>query len=124
MARPRKNPVQPLRKTHVKKDDMVVLLSGVDKGKSGRILSVDRKKNRVLVEGVNVRQQTMRRTPSNPQGGLAEKECPVHISNVMLESMFREREAKRAKPVSEAPAGDPVGVSAAEQTDNQEKGES
>jgi len=124
MARPRKKPAQRLRKMHVKKDDTVVILSGVDKGKSGRILSVDRKKMRVLVEGVNVRQQTLRRTPSNPQGGLAEKECPVHISNVMLESKFQERQKHRESSGSE-PSGKTVeSASETEQTDNQEKGES
>ncbi|NOY80327.1 MAG: 50S ribosomal protein L24 [Kiritimatiellaeota bacterium] len=114
MARPRKNPAQRLRKTHVKRDDVVVVLTGIDKGKSGRVLSVDRKKARVLVEGINVRQQTMRRTPSNPQGGLAEKECPIHISNVMPEDKYRERRKK---------ADETTPTAAGAKTETQEKGE-
>ena len=70
---------------HVKKNDTVRVLSGKDKGKSGRVLSVDWGKSTALVEGVA---QMKRHTRPNPQknikGGIVSKEAPVHISNLMV----------------------------------------
>lgn len=67
---------------HVKKGDTVLILAGADKGKSGRILSVNPEKNRVVVEGVNIIKKHARPTQRNPKGGIVEKEAPIHISNV------------------------------------------
>ena len=74
-----------LHKIKVKKDDTVKVISGRDKGKTGRVLHVDRVKGRVLVEGVSM---IKRHTRPNPQrqikGGIAERESQIAISNVMV----------------------------------------
>ncbi|CEP68034.1 Ribosomal protein L24 [Moorella glycerini] len=71
-------------KVHVKKGDLVMVITGKDAGKKGKVLSVDRAKGRVVVEGVNVVKRHTRPTPRMPQGGIIEKEAPVASSNVML----------------------------------------
>ncbi len=68
---------------HVKKGDIVVVLSGDDKGKQGRVLRVLPKTGRVLVEGINRVYRHVKRSRKNPQGGRLEKEAPVHVSNVL-----------------------------------------
>ena len=66
---------------HVKENDQVMVISGANKGKTGRVLRVMLDKNRVVVEGVNlVKRHTKPR--SNKQGGIVEKEAPIHASNV------------------------------------------
>jgi len=72
------------KKLHVKKGDDVKIIAGNDRGREGRVLAVFPKKERVLVEGVNMRIHHERPTQQNPQGGRIEKEAPVHISNVMV----------------------------------------
>lgn len=67
---------------HVVKGDTVIVTAGNDKGKTGEVLRVDPEKNRVLVKGVNVRVKHRKPTQQNPQGGILEKEMPIHISNV------------------------------------------
>ena len=67
----------------VKKGDTVVVIAGKDKGKKGLVLSVDAKKDRVLVEGINVVTKHNKPSQTNPQGGITTKEAPIHISNVM-----------------------------------------
>ncbi len=71
-------------KFKIKKNDQVVVIAGDDKGKSGRVLDVDSKKSRVLVEGVNVHIKHQKPNQQNQQGGRVEMEFPVHYSNVML----------------------------------------
>ncbi len=68
----------------LKKDDVVVVIAGRDKGRQGRVLKVIPETGRVLVEGINVVKRHTRPTPQNPEGGIIEKEMPVHQSNVML----------------------------------------
>jgi large subunit ribosomal protein L24 len=72
-------------KVKIKKDDIVKVISGRDKGKTGRVLNVDREKGKVLVEGISM---VKRHTRPNPQrqikGGIAERESAIHVSNVML----------------------------------------
>jgi large subunit ribosomal protein L24 len=67
-------------------DDTVVVTSGKDKGKTGRILRVDVKKDRVFVEGLNIVKRHQRAQPGNPNAavGVIEKEGPIHVSNVAL----------------------------------------
>jgi large subunit ribosomal protein L24 len=72
------------KKLHVKKGDNVLVLAGNDKGKQGRVLMVFPEKDRVLVEGVNIRIHHEKPTQENQQGGRMKKEAPVHISNVMV----------------------------------------
>ncbi|MDA1260190.1 MAG: 50S ribosomal protein L24 [Planctomycetota bacterium] len=67
---------------HVKKNDEVLVLAGNDRGKTGRVLKVLPKSNRVLVEGINVRVKHLRRSQASPQGGRVEHEFPIHASNV------------------------------------------
>ena len=71
-------------KTNIKKGDNVYVLSGDDRGKQGRVLSVDRQKLRVIVEGVNFVTKATKPSAQHPQGGLVKKEAPVHISNLAL----------------------------------------
>jgi len=69
---------------HVKKDDKVVVISGKDKGKVGKVLQALPKVNRVIVEGVNMIKKHQKPTQNMQQGGIVEKEAPIHVSNVMF----------------------------------------
>ena len=71
-------------KLHIKKGDMVYVLAGDDRGHSGRVLSVDRKKMRAIVEGANIVTKATKPTAKYPQGGLIKMEAPIHISNLSL----------------------------------------
>ncbi|WP_020620148.1 50S ribosomal protein L24 [Paenibacillus daejeonensis] len=71
-------------KLHVKKDDNVIVITGKDKGKKGRVIAAYPRENRVLVEGVNMVKKHSRPTQQNPQGGILEQEAAIHVSNVML----------------------------------------
>jgi len=71
-------------KLHVKKEDTVIVITGKDKGKKGRVIAAFPRENRVLVEGVNLVKKHTRPTPQNPQGGIITQEAPIHVSNVML----------------------------------------
>ncbi|MFS0724466.1 50S ribosomal protein L24 [Paenibacillus sp. 1P07SE] len=71
-------------KLHVKKDDNVIVITGKDKGKKGRVIAAYPRENRVLVEGVNMVKKHARPTQQNPQGGILEQEAAIHVSNVML----------------------------------------
>lgn len=68
---------------HVKKGDKVMVISGKDKGKEGIILEAFPKKDRVIVEGVNVVKKHAKPSQANPQGGIIEFEAAIHVSNVM-----------------------------------------
>ncbi len=68
----------------IKRDDTVMVVSGNDRGKTGRVLQVLPDKDRVVVEGINLVKKTLRKTQDNPQGGFADIEAPLHISNVLL----------------------------------------
>jgi large subunit ribosomal protein L24 len=72
------------RKLNIKKGDDVKIIAGNDKGLEGRVLAVFPKKERVLVEGINMRVHHDKPTQDNPQGGRIEREAAVHVSNVML----------------------------------------
>ncbi|MEM6278575.1 MAG: 50S ribosomal protein L24 [Verrucomicrobiota bacterium] len=71
-------------KTHVKKNDEVVVISGNHKGESGRVLQVFPEKGHVIVEGVRLIKKHAKRSQDRPEGGIIEKEGPIHISNVKL----------------------------------------
>ena len=68
----------------IKKGDRVVVLAGKDKGRQGSVLKVFPKDERVLVEGLNIVQRHTRPTQSDPQGGIKNKEAPIHLSNVAI----------------------------------------
>lgn len=88
-------------KLHVKRDDEVVVITGKDKGKRGKIISVVVKKDRVFVEGVNVQKKHVKKNQQNPNGAILEREGPIHVSNVMLAAKFDARAAKRGTPAAE-----------------------
>ena len=67
----------------VKKGDMVKIISGNDKGKTGRIIKTFLSKDRILVEGVNIVKKHSRPSQENPQGAILEKELSIHVSNAM-----------------------------------------
>jgi large subunit ribosomal protein L24 len=69
---------------HVRTDDTVEVISGDDGGKRGRVLRVDRKAGRIVVEGVNRVKKHVRKSQKNPQGGVLSREAPIQLSNVML----------------------------------------
>jgi large subunit ribosomal protein L24 len=88
-------------KFHVKKGDEVEVISGNFKGSTGKILEVLPNKQRVLVEGVRIIKKHLRKSEDNPQGKIAEREGPIHISNVKLVEKKAEKKTK-AKPKKEA----------------------
>jgi large subunit ribosomal protein L24 len=69
---------------HVVKNDTVKILSGKYRGKIGKVLKVFPEENRVIVEGVNIIKKHTRPSQKNPQGGIVEKEAPIHVSNVIV----------------------------------------
>ncbi|MEV2907302.1 50S ribosomal protein L24 [Paenibacillus larvae] len=71
-------------KLHVKKDDTVIVITGKDKGKKGRVIAAYPRQNRVLVEGVNMVKKHAKPSQQNPQGGILSQEAAIHVSNVML----------------------------------------
>jgi len=81
-------------KFHVKKGDEVEVISGNFKGSSGKILEVLPAKQRVLIEGVRIIKKHLRKSQDNPQGKIAEREGPIHISNVRLIENKAERKTK------------------------------
>jgi large subunit ribosomal protein L24 len=73
-----------MAKLHIKKGDNVMVIAGNDKGKQGRVLSVDVEKLRAIVEGVNLVKKHTRPNADNPKGGIIEQEAAVHISNLKV----------------------------------------
>ena len=80
---------------HVKKGDHVEVISGNFKGSSGKILEVLPKKQRVLVEGVRIIKKHLRKSQDNPSGKIAEREGPIHISNVKVVEREKSKETKK-----------------------------
>lgn len=72
------------KKLHIKKGDTVLVIAGNNKGKKGRVLEIITKTERAIVEGVNMMKKHTKPNAATPQGGIVEKEAPVHISNLML----------------------------------------
>lgn len=73
-----------MAKFHIRKDDTVKVISGEYKGDEGKVLEVYPDKNKALVEGINVVKRHTKPNAATPNGGIVEKEAPVHISNLML----------------------------------------
>lgn len=71
-------------KLHIKKGDMVQVIAGDNKGKQGKVLKVEVSKQRAIVEGVNICRKATKPNAQNPQGGIIEKEAPIHVSNLMV----------------------------------------
>jgi large subunit ribosomal protein L24 len=68
----------------IKKNDMVMIIAGNDRGKTGKILKVFPKTNKAIIEGINMRKRHTKPTQKSPQGGILEKEAPINVSNVMM----------------------------------------
>ncbi|MCI6161729.1 MAG: 50S ribosomal protein L24 [Prevotella sp.] len=73
-----------MAKLHIRKNDTVYVLSGEDKGKTGKVLKVLVAKERAIVEGVNIVSKSAKPSAKNPQGGIIKQEAPIHISNLSL----------------------------------------
>jgi len=87
---------------HVKKNDVVVVLSGTEKGKRGRVIRVDRKKQRVIVEGVKLVKKHMRKSQLRPQGEIVTREGTLHVSKVMKAELYDARRAGHPAPAATA----------------------
>ena len=74
---PKKHPI-------IKKNDKVIILSGKEQGKIGNVLKVDNEKERVIVEKINMVKRHTKPSAASAQGGIIEKEAPIHISNLMI----------------------------------------
>jgi large subunit ribosomal protein L24 len=96
-------PRHPQAKFHVKKNDEVVILSGTQQGKRGKVLEVLRDRSRVIVEGVNFIKKHSRKTPQQPEGGIIEREGALHISKVMLAAAYDSRKSASTRPAASAP---------------------
>lgn len=83
---------------HVKKNDEVVVLAGADKGKRGRVIAVDGKAQRVIVEGVRMTKKSMRKSQQYPNGKILEREGAIHISNVMKAEAYDGSRKRPAAP--------------------------
>ncbi|MDE5627989.1 MAG: 50S ribosomal protein L24 [Muribaculaceae bacterium] len=73
-----------MSKTYIRKGDTVYVLAGEDKGKTGRVLEVQREKGRAIVEGINMVTKATKPSAQYPQGGLVKKEAPIQLSNLNL----------------------------------------
>jgi len=83
-----------MSKTDIKKGDEVVVIAGSHKGQRGKITVYDRADERVTIEGLNLVKRHLKRTQDG-QGGITEREAPIHRSNVMLGSLWDARRAKK-----------------------------
>ncbi len=96
-------------KLHVRKGDQVEVISGNFRGSTGKVLEVIARKQRVLVEGVRMIKRHLKKSQDNPQGKIAEREGPIHISNVKVveraeregKGRGKEKKSKAAKPKGE-----------------------
>ena len=68
----------------IRKNDNIVVIAGNDSGKTGKVLKVFPKTSRIIIEGINLRKKHTKPNQKNPQGGILEKEAPIHVSNVMI----------------------------------------
>ena len=68
----------------IRKSDMVTVIAGNARGKTGKVLKVYPERQRIIVEGVNIMKRHTRPSQKNPQGGIVQREAPIHVSNVML----------------------------------------
>ena len=72
------------KKLHIRKGDTVKVISGEDKGKTGKVVSVDKEANKAIVEGVNIVTKHNKPNATNPNGGIIKKEAPLYISKLMI----------------------------------------
>lgn len=82
---------------HIKRNDDVVVISGSQKGKSGKVLEILASKQRARVEGVALTKRHLKKSQENPNGAIIEREGSVHISNLMLKSRYDSSKRRVAK---------------------------
>jgi large subunit ribosomal protein L24 len=85
-----------MQKFHIKRNDVVVVISGSHKGKSGKVLEILAAKQRARVEGVAMVKRHEKKSEKNPQGAITEREGSIHVSNLMLQSVY-DASTKRKK---------------------------
>jgi large subunit ribosomal protein L24 len=107
-------------KLHVRKGDQVEVIAGNHRGSTGKVLEVLARKQRVLVEGVRMIKRHLKKSQDNPQGKIAEREGPIHLSNVkVIERTERDAKGKEkkkaAKPAAEKPKKAPKRKAAKEE---------
>ena len=88
-------------KSHIKRGDAVVVIAGAHKGKQGKVLEILPAKYRARVEGVAMMKRHLKKSEANPQGSISEREGSIHISNLMLKSVY---EASKRTQLAEAKA--------------------
>jgi large subunit ribosomal protein L24 len=86
---------------HVKRGDEVVVISGTERGKRGKVLKVLAGKQRVIVEGLKLIKRHTRKSQQHPEGAIVQREGSIHISNVMAASRFDERQSQRSQPANQ-----------------------
>jgi large subunit ribosomal protein L24 len=86
-----------MQRFHVKRGDPVVIISGSHRGKEGKILEILPAKSRARVEGVAMMKRHMKKSQEHPQGAIVEREGSVHISNLMLKSVYDAGKRKKAQ---------------------------
>ena len=84
------------QKFHIKRNDVVVVIAGSQKGKTGKVLEVLAAKQRARVEGIAMIKRHLKKSQEHPQGTIAEREGSVHISNLMLQAVFDASKRKKA----------------------------
>jgi large subunit ribosomal protein L24 len=89
-----------MQKFHVKRGDAVVVISGSQKGKSGKVLEILPAKQRARVEGVGLIKRHLKKSQEHPQGTIAEREGSIHISNLMLQASFDASKRKKPAPAA------------------------
>jgi large subunit ribosomal protein L24 len=90
-----------MKRFHVKRGDEVVVLTGTEKGKRGRIIRVLTKKDRVVIEGVKMMKKHVRKSQEHPEGAIIDIEGSIHVSNVMRADRYDARAARRSAPSAE-----------------------
>src|ERR1041384_8386332 len=112
MAKAKKMPAEPVR-VDLKKEDTVKVISGRDKGKTGRVLQVNRETGKVLVEHVMMIKRHTRPNPGKQiKGGIAERESPINASNVLIVCPGCHKAVRIAAPIAEIAGGDLLHVGA------------
>ena len=87
-------------KYHVKRNDQVVVIAGSQKGKEGKILEILAVKSRARIEGVAMMKRHVKKSTEHPQGAIIEREGSVHVSNLMLKSVFDASKRKKPEPAT------------------------
>jgi large subunit ribosomal protein L24 len=87
-------------KFHIKRNDQVIVIAGSHKGKEGKVLEIVASSQRARVEGVAMMKRHLKKSSEHPQGAIVEREGTVHVSNLMLKSVFEASKRKKAAPAA------------------------